>query len=74
MEVESISGVTKRLNNLLDNLEEHRRMLEDELEALLKKQSTLKTALTQGGVSYAEDIERLMQEVEEIEKELELVA
>lgn len=74
MEVESISGVTKRLNNLLDNLEEHRRMLEDELEALLKKQSTLKTALTQGGVSYAEDIERLMHEVEEIEKELELVA
>lgn len=74
MEIESLQGITKRLNNLLDDLPKAKIRREEFLETLLNKQQALETELRKKGESYAEEISRLSLELEEIDKKLGVVA
>ncbi len=70
MEVESRSGITKRLNNLLENLELEKKRREAQLKTLKQTQKTLETELSKNGESYVEEIGRLAAELEKIDMEL----
>lgn len=66
MEIESISGITKRLNNLLENLEEAKTRKEGYLEKLINRQTALKEELKKKDESYSEEIENLSAQLESI--------
>ncbi len=74
MEIESVSGITKRLNNLLENLGERLKNQESYLEALLQKEKDLREELSCEGESYVEEMELLKEEILKISEELGLVA
>ena len=74
MEIESISGITKRLNNLLENLGERLKNQESYLDVLLQKEKDLREELSHEGESYVEEMEALKQEILRVNEELGLVA
>ena len=74
MEIESMSGITKRLNNLLENLGERLKNQENYLEVLLQKEKDLREELSHEGESYIEEMEALKQEILRVNEELGLVA
>lgn len=74
MEIESMSGITKRLNNLLENLGERLKNQESYLDVLLQKEKDLREELSQEGESYVEEMEALKQEILRVNEELGLVA
>ena len=74
MEIESLQGITKRLNNLLEDLPKAKIRREEVLEALLNKKAVLETELTKKGESYATEIAQLALELEKIDKKLGVAA
>ena len=74
MEVESASGITKRLNNLLEGLGTKLKNQEDYLEELMRKEGELREDLSHEGESFVEEMEALNREIEQINEELGLVA
>ncbi len=74
MDIESLSGITKRLNFLLNNLAREKLRREEHLETLLNKKAALETELSKQGESYAKDIARLTNELEIIDKSLGVAA
>ena len=70
MEIESQSGITKRLNNLLENLEGIKKNQEYELECLKMKKENIEKELTEKVPVFVDEIERLAAEIEKIDKEL----
>lgn len=74
MEIESMSGISKRLNNLLEDLPKAKIRYEAELDALLNKKASLEAELAKKGESYAEEIQALSQKLEEIDKKLGVAA
>ncbi len=72
MEIESLSGITKRLNNLLENLDFRRSNQEKELERLKFQKETIERELGVEDQSFLDEIERLTKEVEKIDEELGL--
>ena len=74
MEIESLQGITKRLNNLLEDLPKAKIRREEVLEALLNKKAVLETELAKKGESYATEIAQLALELEKIDKELGVAA
>ena len=74
MEIESRSGITKRLNNLLEDLPKAKIRREEALETLLNKKSALETELAKEGESYATQIAALALELEKIDKQLGVAA
>ena len=69
MEVESSAGITKRLNNLLENLDAEKQRREDHLKTLKNKQASLRAELKKQGTSYADEIARLASVLEEIDEQ-----
>ena len=69
-----MSGITKRLNNLLENLGERLKNHESHLDVLLQKEKDLREELSQEGESYVEEMEALKQEILRVNEELGLVA
>ena len=74
MEIETRSGITKRLNNLLEDLPKTKIEREEALEALLKKQEILQAELSTTAESHATEIAALSLELEEIDRKLGVVA
>ncbi len=74
MEVESLQGITKRLNNLLEDLPKAKIRREDGLKALENKQAALQDQLKVRGETYGAEISRLSLELEEIDLKLGVVA
>ena len=74
MEIESLQGITKRLNNLLEDLPQAKIRRENALETLQNKKAILEAELAKQGESYAMQIAQLTVELEEIDKELGVVA
>ena len=72
MEVESERGITKRLNNLLEKLEDVKKRQENELEKLLFKREELQKEVVIEDRSYEKEIRTLANEIEKIDKELGL--
>ncbi|MBR2406371.1 MAG: DEAD/DEAH box helicase family protein [Clostridia bacterium] len=70
MEVQSCSGITKRLNNLLDGLVHEKRRRKEGLQDLLCQKAAIEEALQLQGNDYALKIEQLMSRLEEIDYEL----
>lgn len=70
MEIQSSSGITKRLNNLLENLDKAKVKREGYLETLYNKKNAIELELAQEDDNYADDIERLSVELEKINLEL----
>ena len=59
MEIESLQGITKRLNNLLEDLHKAKIRREGVLETLENKKSVLEAELAKKGESYAAEISKL---------------
>ncbi|MBO5908688.1 MAG: hypothetical protein J6Q67_02765, partial [Clostridia bacterium] len=74
MEIKSVSGITKRLNNLLEDLPKAKIRREEVLETLLNKKSALEAELAKEGESYATQIAALALELEKIDKQLGVAA
>ena len=74
MEIESLQGITKRLNNLLEDLPKAKIRREEVLESLLNKKAVLENELARSGESYAGEIARLALELEQIDKKLGVAA
>ena len=74
MEIESHTGITKRLNNLLEDLPKAKIRREEVLDALLNKKAVLEAELAKKGESYATEIAALALRLEEIDKKLGVVA
>jgi chromosome segregation ATPase len=74
MEIESMQGITKRLNNLLEDLSKEKKRREDGLETLLNKKAALENELASNDNSYAEGIEKLAEELDYINKQLGVAA
>ena len=72
MAIESLSGITKRLNNLLENLDERKRREEDALERLRFRKQTVAQELEVEDNTFAAEIEELEREIEKIDEELGL--
>lgn len=72
MEIESKRGITKRLNNLLENLEDVKKREEDYLEKLLFKKEELQREVLIDDCSYEIEIREIADKIEEIDKELGL--
>ena len=72
MEVESQRGITKRLNNLLEKLEDVKKRQENELEKLLFKKEELQKEVVIEDRSYEKEIRKLANQIEKIDKELGL--
>ena len=70
MEVESLSGVTKRLNNLIDGLESTKKHQEDYLQILENERASLQQDLLQKEDSYGLQIETLKAELDQLNEEL----
>ena len=74
MEVESLQGITKRLNNLLEDLPKAKIRREGVLETLENKKAVLEAELAKKGESYATEIAQLALELEKIDKQLGVAA
>lgn len=74
MEIESISGITKRLNNLLENLDKRKEKQEKELENLRFNKQVLEDELQKEEPVFLREIEEISREIDIINKELELVS
>ena len=74
MEVESLQGITKRLNNLLEDLPKAKIRREGVLETLENKKAVLEAELAKKGESYAAEISKLALELEKIDKKLGVAA
>ena len=72
MEIESNAGITKRLNNLLENLDFRRENMEKELDRLKFQKEMLEKELSTESSSYLEEIEELTKEIQKIDEELGL--
>jgi len=72
MEIESLSGITKRLNNLLENLDDKKKNQERELERLQFQKKMLEEELASEDQSFTDEIDALTKEIEKIDKELGL--
>ena len=70
MEIESLQGITKRLNNLLEDLPLAKVRQEEILDALKAKKETLQKEIKTPGESYAEEIAELADELEKIDNQL----
>jgi len=70
MEIESLLGINKRLNNLLEGLEKVKERREGKLEELLNRQASLRSGLAENGDSHAEEIEKLAAELMIIDEKL----
>jgi len=70
MAIESNSGITKRLNNLIDGLVNYKKHQEDYLQILKNEQSSLQQDLLQKEDSYALQIETLKAELDQLDEEL----
>ena len=70
MEVESLSGVTKRLNNLIDGLASTKQHQEDYLQILENEQAALQQDLMQKEDTYGLQIEALKAELDQLNEEL----
>nr|MBQ5811627.1 hypothetical protein [Clostridia bacterium] len=70
MEIESLLGINKRLNNLLEGLEKVKERREGKLEELLNRQASLKGGLAENGDSHTEEIEKLAAELMKIDEKL----
>jgi len=70
MEVESISGITKRLNHLINNLANYKKHKEDYLQVLENEQAALQHDLAKKEDSYALQIETLKAELDQLNEEL----
>ena len=65
-------GITKRLNNLLENLDFRKGNMEKELERLKFQKEMLENELSTESSSYLEEIEELTKEIQKIDEELGL--
>lgn len=74
MEIESCSGITKRLNNLLEDLPKEKIRREDELAALINRKTVLEEELNKPGASYAAEIAQYTIELENINEKLEVAS
>ena len=74
MEIQTESGITKRLNNLLENLGAEKQRREDHLQTLKNRQANLQAELKKQGASYADEIARLATILEEIDEQLGVAA
>ena len=74
MAVESLLGITKRLNNLIDGLAEHKKRLEDYLQVLENEQAALQQDLEKKEDSYALQIQVLKAELDQLNEELGVCA
>ena len=74
MEIQTESGITKRLNNLLERLDAEKQRREDHLKTLKNKQAALQAELKKQGASYADEIARLVSVLEEIDEQLGVAA
>ena len=72
MEIESLQGITKRLNNLLEHLDERKKNQERELDRLKFQKETLEKELAVEGSSYYDEIHELTIEIAKIDEELGL--
>ena len=72
MEIESNAGITKRLNNLLENLDFRKGNMEKELDRLRFQKEMLENELSTESSSYLEEIEELTKEIQKIDEELGL--
>ena len=72
MEIESNAGITKRLNNLLENLDFRRENMEKELDRLKFQKEMLEKELSTENSSYLEEIQDLTKEIQKIDEELGL--
>jgi N12 class adenine-specific DNA methylase len=72
MEIESLSGITKRLNNLLENLDRIVVNQEKELERLIFQKETLQSELATESKSFQDEIDQLTAKIEKIDEELGL--
>ena len=70
MEVESNAGITKRLNHLIDGLEQTKKHQEAYLQRLENESAALQQDLLQKEDSYALQIETLKMELEQLDEEL----
>ena len=70
MEVKSNSGITKRLNNLIDGLEATKQHQQDYLEMLINERNALQQDLTKKEDSYALQIQVLKAELDQLNEEL----
>ena len=72
MEIESMQGITKRLNNLLENLDVRKGYMMKEIERLEFLKATLENELAVEGSSYYNEIHELTIEIAKIDEELGL--
>lgn len=70
LEIASETGITARLNNFLEGLPKLLKQYEDVLKDLEIKYKTTKDELGRSGYGYSEELARLEQELEEINKNL----
>ncbi|MBE6629746.1 MAG: hypothetical protein E7624_02725 [Ruminococcaceae bacterium] len=74
VEIESHAGITKRLNNLLENLQHEKERREEHLQSLFYRKKALEEELKKTGNTYVEEIEGLQEELQKIEESLGLTA
>ena len=74
MEIESRSGITKRLNNLLDRLEDTKKRQEGVLYDLKCRQKALQDELNKTETTYVDEIETLKEELNKINEKLGVTA
>ena len=70
IEIESESGITKRLNNYLENLSEQKARYEDVLLSLENRLRITEEELNKEVKGYADEIDGLRQELNELNEEL----
>ncbi|MCR4593481.1 MAG: DEAD/DEAH box helicase family protein [Clostridiales bacterium] len=74
LEIESESGITKRLNNCLENLDEQKKKYEDVLKTLENQLKNAKEELEKEDGGYAEIISELSRKLQILDNELGVVA
>lgn len=74
VEIESHAGITKRLNNLLENLQHEKERREGYLQTLLYRKQALESEVKKTSNTYVEEIEALREELRKIEESLKVPA
>ena len=72
LEIETMLGITKRLNNLLENLDFRKGNMEKELDRLKFQREMLEKELSVEDNAYLNEIEKLTKEIQKIDEELGL--
>jgi len=70
MDIESHAGITKRLNNLLENLDRAKSRQEGRLQELYNLKQNLEAELNKSEASYAQQIQQLQDQLEELDEKL----